>query len=132
MGDERTDDQSDNTGRLDIKHTIFVNDFRTADYQTTSGIVKILDNKGNKDDLLAFFQERMLPADEIEANQIAEELLQSKPIVGYLVPERKRDFSSSSRQIKILTTGIHRVFRGLKFLFNAEIGGKDHFRSGTI
>jgi len=50
---------------------------------------------------------------------------------GYIVPERKRDFSSSSRQIKILTTGIHRVFRGLKFLFNEEIGGKGHFRSGT-
>ena len=47
------------------------------------------------------------------------------------MPERKRDFSSSSRQIKILTTGIHIVFRGLKFLFNAEIGGKGHFRSGT-
>ena len=57
---EKIDDQSDNTGRLVIKHTIFVNDFRTADYQTTSGIVKIIDNKGNKDDLLAFFQERML------------------------------------------------------------------------
>lgn len=81
---EKTDDQSDNTGRLDIKHTIFVNDFRTADYQTTSGIVKILDNKGNKDDLIAFFQERMLPVDEIEANRIAEELLKNKPIVGYL------------------------------------------------
>jgi len=53
-------------------------------------------------------------------------------ILFYLVPERKRDFSSSSRQIKILTTGIHRVFRGLKLLFNEEIGGKGHFRSGTI
>ena len=81
---EKIDDQSDNTGRLMIKHTIFVNDFRTADYQTTSGIIKIIDNKGNKDDLLAFFQERMLPVDEIEANRIAEELLQNKPIVGYL------------------------------------------------
>ena len=81
---KKIDDQSDNTGRLDIKHTIFVNDFRTADYQTTSGIVKIIDNKGNKDDLLAFFQERMLPVDEIEANKIAEELLHNKPIMGYL------------------------------------------------
>jgi len=50
----------------------------------------------------------------------------------YLVPERKQDFSSSSRQIKILTASIHRVFRGLKFLFNAEIGEKGYFRSGTI
>ena len=47
------------------------------------------------------------------------------------MPERKRDFSSSSRQIKILTAGIHRVFRGLKFLFNEEIDEKGHFRSGT-
>ncbi len=81
---EKIDDQSDNTARLIIKHTIFVNNFRTADYQTTSGIIKIIDNKGNKDDLLAFFQERMLPVDEIEANRIAEEVLQNKPNVGYL------------------------------------------------
>ena len=81
---EKIDDQSDNTGRLNIKHTVFVKDFRTADYQTTSGIVKIIDNQGNIDDLLAFFEERMLPVDEIEANRIAEELLQNKPIIGYL------------------------------------------------
>ena len=58
--------------------------------------------------------------------------MKTKTSFFYIVSERKRDFSSSSRQIKILTTGIHRVFRGLKFLFNAEIGGKGHFRSGTI
>jgi len=63
---------------------IFVYDFRTADYQTTSGIVNILENKGNKDDLLAFFQERFLPIDDIEANRIAEELLEKKPLIGYL------------------------------------------------
>jgi len=81
---EKIDDQSDNTGRLEIKHTIYVDASRTADYQTTSGIVKMLENKGNKDDLLAFFEERLLPVDEIEANKIAEELLQRKPKIGYL------------------------------------------------
>jgi len=44
---------------------------------------------------------------------------------------------SRSRKIKILTTGIHLVFRGLtNFIKNglsdAEIGEKDSFRSGTI
>jgi len=33
---------------------------------------------------------------------------------------------------KILTTGIRVVFRGLKFESDADIGGKDSFRSGTI
>ena len=35
-------------------------------------------------DLLAFFSERMLPVDEIEANRIAEELLNNVPEIGYL------------------------------------------------
>ena len=37
-----------------------------------------------------------------------------------------------SRKTKILTTGILVVFRGLKFESDADIGGKDSFRSGTI
>ena len=81
---EKTDDGSDNTGRLNILHTIYIESERTADYQTTTGLIKIIENEGNKDDILAFFEERMLPADEIEANSIADELLQKKPSIGYL------------------------------------------------
>jgi len=57
---------------------------RTADFQTTTGIRKILENEGNKDDLLAFMQERMLPVDEIEASSIADDLLRTPPEIGYL------------------------------------------------
>ena len=61
------DDQKLRAARLDVKHTIFVEQDRTADYQTTSGLLRLLENKANRDDLLAFFQERMLPLDEIGA-----------------------------------------------------------------
>lgn len=81
---EKTDDDISKTAILDVKHTIYVEASRTADYQTTSGIIKIIDNDGNKDDLLAFFAERMLPVDDIEANIIADELILSKPEIGYL------------------------------------------------
>lgn len=81
---DKTDDQKSQTGRLDIVHTIFVSSERTADFQTTSGIVKIIENEGNKDDLLAFFSERMLPVDSIEADRIVEELLNKAPEIGYL------------------------------------------------
>ena len=81
---EKTDDQVGKTGRMDIKHTIFVDASRTADFQTTSAIINILENKGNKDDLLAYFADRRLPVDEIEADQIAEELIKAKPQIGYL------------------------------------------------
>lgn len=81
---DKTDDPSSSTGHLDVQHVIFVEKERTADFQTTTGICKILDNKGNKDDLLAFMQERMLPVDEIEAENIADELLRARPEIGYL------------------------------------------------
>jgi hypothetical protein len=81
---EKTDDPKARTSRLDIRHTVFVAKGQTADYQTTTGIRSILENRGNKDDLIAFFQERMLPVDEIEASNIADELLRKAPEVGFL------------------------------------------------
>ena len=81
---EKTDDELRKTSKLNIKHTIYVDSSRTADFQTTSGILKIIENQGNRDDLLAFFSERMLPVDHIEAIRIADELLLKKPMQGYL------------------------------------------------
>lgn len=81
---EKEDRHDTETSCLHIQHVIFVDSSRTADYQTTSGICHILQNDGNKDDLLAFFCERMLPVDSIEATAIADELLKHPPKLGYL------------------------------------------------
>jgi len=81
---EKTDDAQSQTGALNILHTVFIEKERTADFQTTTGIRRILENNGNKDDLLAFFAERMLPVDEIEASLIADEVLACPPEIGYL------------------------------------------------
>jgi hypothetical protein len=80
----KLDDPAKQTGRLDILHTIFVEADYTGDYQTTTGIRRILDNNGNKDDLLGFIQERMLPVEEVQASQIADEILNKPPTIGYL------------------------------------------------
>jgi len=81
---DKTDDPASSTGNLNVLHVIFVEKERTADFQTTTGLRKILENQGNKDDLLAFMQERMLPVEEIEASAIADELLEKPPEIGYL------------------------------------------------
>jgi hypothetical protein len=81
---DKEDDESARTGRLDIQHTIFVEKERTADYQTTSGLLRLLENHGNRDDILGFFQERMLPIDEIESGKLADEVLRAPPQLGYL------------------------------------------------
>ena len=81
---EKTDDQMTLTGRLNILHTIFVDRSRTADFQTTSGLARIIENEGNCDDILAFFSERMLPLDDVQALTLAEEVLVNPPEIGYL------------------------------------------------
>ena len=81
---DKMDDEESHTARLNILHIIFVTAERTADFQTTTGIRRIVANSGNVDDLLAFFAERMLPVDEIEANRLAQEVLGNPPEVGYL------------------------------------------------
>ncbi|MCY7322447.1 MAG: restriction endonuclease [Phormidesmis sp. CAN_BIN36] len=80
----KTDDSINRTGRLEMLHTIFVDKTRTADFQMTRGIIQILETDGNVDDLIAFMMDRNLPVDEIEAQKLAEELLQNPPEPGYL------------------------------------------------
>ena len=80
----KKDDRKTRTSTLNINHVVFVEARRTADYQTTTGILKILDNSGNADDLVSFMSERFLPLDDIQARQLAEEILKKRPTVGYL------------------------------------------------
>ena len=81
---DKTDDHENKTGRLNFLHTIFVEKEFTADFQTTKGLLQILESDANADDLVAFMHDRNLPLDDIEANKIAEELLKKKPEQGYL------------------------------------------------
>jgi len=81
---EKSDDAALQAAHLNIKHTIFVHKDRTADHQMTRGILEIIARNGNIDDLVGFFQDRMLPVDEIMAHTIAEEVLQNPPLQGYL------------------------------------------------
>jgi len=81
---EKSDDDETKTGRLNIQHTVFVDRARTADFQTTSGLIQIIENDGNVDDILAFFRDRMLPLDDIQAQALAEKTLTHPPQIGYL------------------------------------------------
>lgn len=81
---DKTDDSINRSANLNIIHTIYVSSGRTADFQTTRGICNILENEGNKDDLIAFMLDRNLPVDEIELSNIADEILTIRPVQGFL------------------------------------------------
>jgi len=81
---DKMDDQQSRTGKLDILHNIFIDAGKTADYQITTGILSILKNNGNTDDIVAFLQDRLLPVEEIQVSTIADEIMANPPNTGYL------------------------------------------------
>jgi hypothetical protein len=81
---EKTDDADAQTSSLDITHVIFVDKTRTADFQMTRGLLQIIENDGNADDIVAFLQDKNLPVDEMEARDIADAVLGMPPLQGYL------------------------------------------------
>lgn len=108
----KTDNEKKKTGNLNIKHAIFVEKERTADFQTTSGIRKILDNSGNVDDIIAFLGERFLPVDEIQARNLAEEILKNPPKMGDITISKALQWRLQySRVIEKAgaVAGIHRI-----------------------
>lgn len=80
----KSDNPSDSTTNLNILHTIYIEQERTADYQTTTSLLHLLGNNGNRDDLIAYMQDKNLPIDEVGAGLLAEEIMQRPPLQGFL------------------------------------------------
>lgn len=81
---DKDDDIDSQSSRLDIRQTIFVDHSRTADYQTTRGLLSLIESDANIDDILAFFHEHLLPVEELAAESLAREVLAQPPRLGYL------------------------------------------------
>lgn len=71
-------------GVLNITSCKFIEKYRTGDYQTTTGILNILKNNGNIDDIFAFLEDKNIPGDEVTLYNLAKEIISSPPDVGYL------------------------------------------------
>lgn len=80
----KTDDPLAETATLAVEAVVFIPAALTADYQTTTGLLSILENDGNVDDIDAFIEERNLPVDDVGRRQLAERVLAEPPSVGYL------------------------------------------------
>ena len=80
----KEDDDIQRKGMLDYLSCTFVDSKRTADYQTTTGLRNIINNKGNVDDIYAFLSDHKIPADDVTLYNMAEDILKRPPEIGYL------------------------------------------------
>jgi hypothetical protein len=81
---DKHDDAKTKTALLDFVSCSFIEKERTADYQTTTTIRQMIDNKANAEDIFAYLNDRNIPADEITLMQMAEQILENPPEIGYL------------------------------------------------
>ena len=81
---QKRDDPKTNTAILNILHTVFVEERYTADYVMTKLIRNHLEAGCNVEDLVGLMRDKNLPLDDVEAAEIAEELLKSPCEQGYL------------------------------------------------
>jgi len=69
---------------LHFTHCTFINKERTSDFTTTKRLLEMINDEANKEDIIAYLQDRNIPGDEIIYNALAEEILNRPPKQGYL------------------------------------------------
>jgi hypothetical protein len=126
---EKIDEHSSRTANLKFQNLVFVSRERTGDYQTTYGLIEILRRNGNKEDVIAFLEERNFPLDEIGRDVLAEKILQQPPEIGYLTISNALQWRlqySRIIQVATMTTtvGVENLlvkWRGLMLLLAAQL-----------
>ncbi len=81
---DNTDDSKTETTILDFVSCSFLERERTADYTTTFRLREMIKDGANKEDIIAYLNDKNIPADEITIGLIADNILAEKPKQGYL------------------------------------------------
>lgn len=81
---DKTDDPDTQTAILNFVSCSFVHKERTADYTTTFRLREMVQDGANEADIIAYLQDKNIPADEITLSKIAEQILETMPEQGYL------------------------------------------------
>ena len=81
---DKKDDIKTETTILDFVSCSLIKKERTADFQTTSYINFLINNKASVEDIFAYLNDRNIPADEITLMKLAEQILTNPPKIGYL------------------------------------------------
>jgi len=76
---DKTDDPSAKTANLNFVSCSFVSKERTADYTTTFRLREMVKDKANEADIIAYLNDKNIPADEITLAKLAEQILNTPP-----------------------------------------------------
>lgn len=81
---DKKDHPETKTAVLDFVSCAFISKERTADYTTTYRLREMISDGANEEDIAGFLRDRNIPADEITLQHLAKQVLETKPLQGYL------------------------------------------------
>ena len=109
---EKTDDNENKTAILDFKSCSFIEKERTADYTTTYRLIEMLKDGANEEDIIAYLNDKNIPADNIALSQIAKQVIENPPKLGYLTISNALQWRLQYGRVVSLTekvTGITKI-----------------------
>ncbi len=112
---DKHDDLQSKSGMLDFVACSFVDKYRTADYQTTTGIRNIISNHGNQDDVFAFLVDHNIPGDEVSLYEMSGEILRNPPQIGYLTISNALQWRLQYGRIVSLTDNVDGIEQIVRF-----------------
>lgn len=81
---DKVDNPVTKTANLDFVSCSFISKERTADYTTTFRLREMVKDNANLEDIVAYLNDKNIPADEITINQLADQIINNPPEQGYL------------------------------------------------
>jgi len=81
---DKVDDPKTSSAKLDFVSCSYLDKERTADYTTTFRIREMVKDGAIKEDIIAYLNDKNIPADDIALGLIADQILNNTPKQGYL------------------------------------------------
>lgn len=112
---DKSDDPVTTSSKLNFVSCSFISKERTADYTTTFRLREMVQDKANKDDIIAYLNDRNIPADEITLSQIADEILNTPPSLGYLTISNALQWRLQYSRIVALDTDVDGISKIISY-----------------
>jgi hypothetical protein len=106
---EKTDDPERGTAILDFLSCSFLEKSRTADYTTTFRIREMVKDGAIKEDIIAYLNDKNIPADDITLSQIADSIITKIPEQGYLTISNALQWRLQYARVVYLTDTINGI-----------------------
>lgn len=112
---DKTDDSKTQTAILNFVSCSFVSKERTADYTSTYRLREMVKDKANEADIIAYLQDKNIPADEITLSKLAQQILKTPPEQGYLTISNALQWRLQYQRIVALSEDISGISKIISY-----------------